>query len=128
MIYYVLEKHAIETPFGYILLDESAWNKLMRLNEKARSEVGRDVVQYMDVYVSDEELVRILTVSTRGKEVGSTPTGALLKRFIEELEKKLRWGNTEEFSSSKGEHGESKEFSEAAEEFKQFLEKSLDNN
>ncbi|ADM27549.1 hypothetical protein Igag_0719 [Ignisphaera aggregans DSM 17230] len=127
MIYYLLKKHAVETPFGFILLNESAWDRLMYLNERARAEVGRDVVQYIDVYISDEELVRILKMLAESK-VGSTSTEALLlKRFIEELEKRLRWSNTkEEFSSSKGEHRENKEFREATEESKHVLEKKFE--
>jgi len=91
MIYYVLKKHAVETPFGFILLNESAWNKLMYLNEKARAEINRDAIQYMDVYISVDELVRILKESAESKEVESISTKALLlKRYIERLENILK--------------------------------------
>jgi len=86
MIYNVLSNYAVETPFGFVLLDSSVWDRLMYLNERARAEVGRDVVHYIDVYMPKEEFLRMLKMSAESREVEPTSTKYLyLKRLLDEI-------------------------------------------
>jgi len=86
MIYNVLQNYAVETPFGFVLLDPSVWDRLMYLNERARAEVGRDVVYYIDVYMPKDEFLKMLRNAILSEEIEPTSTKYLyLKRLLDEI-------------------------------------------
>jgi len=71
-MYYVLENYAVETPFGYVMLSDEAFRKLLQLDERAKAEVGRSVLAYMDVYMPADELLRILRQALASAEPGTS--------------------------------------------------------
>lgn len=87
LIYTALEKGAVETPFGWIVLSEATWRRLLELNERAKREVGTDVVHYVDVYVPRDVVLRWLEHA-----YPRVARNRALARFISELLEGLRKG------------------------------------
>jgi len=75
-IYNVLKSSAVDTPFGFILLNPDAWRRLEELNDRGKAEVGRDVITYVDVYIPRNQLISILRSAL--SEAEPTSSKALL--------------------------------------------------
>jgi len=76
LLYRILRENALETPFGFILLNPDAWRKLEELNERAKAEIGKDAIIYVNVYIPRSRLIALLKSAL--SEVEPTSSRALL--------------------------------------------------
>jgi len=87
MIYRILNDYGIKTPFGFMLLDNNVWDRIIHLNERIRAIIGRNAVYYVDLYMTREELLKLIKISVKDEEIDPTSTrGLLLKNLFEKLE------------------------------------------